>query len=78
MSHVAVMCLLGEDRERICACGEEMERESCEQCDDGYTFDGQLYDMDPLWYDPHDVAPCSLCLGAGGWWVCPNAREAVA
>ena len=40
-------------------------------CDDGY-FDG--YDDDPLWYDEGDMEVCGVCLGEGGWSVCPSCN----
>ena len=33
-------------------------------CDDGY-FD--VYEEDPLWYDPGDTEMCDVCKGKGGW-----------
>ncbi len=42
--------------------------ESCEQCGgDGFL---ELYDHDPLYYDPDDTEDCQWCEGKGGWPLC--------
>ena len=39
------------------------EWEDCPSCGgEGYIA---LYDEDPLWYDPDDIAVCSSCNGSG-------------
>ena len=44
--------------------------EDCDVCGgEGYC---EMYEEDPLWYDEDDVAPCAVCQGKGGWWVCPR------
>ncbi len=54
-------------------CGGGLEWDDCTNgCDEGY-FD--LYDEDPVYYDEHDVEPCQICQGQGGWWLCPTCRE---
>jgi predicted RNA-binding Zn-ribbon protein involved in translation (DUF1610 family) len=53
-------------------CGEMKVWEDCDQCDDGYV---EVYDEDPLWYDPGDIERCHQCNGAGGWRVCPNVKQ---
>ncbi len=52
-----------------------MSHIACEQCDDGYTADGELHEQDPLWYDEDDTEPCDSCHGAGGWFVCISSPE---
>jgi hypothetical protein len=57
-------------------CGAPQERVACWRCQgEGETEDGELYESDPLWYDPEDVEPCSECQGKGRWWECPNAGQ---
>lgn len=44
-------------------CGEwKLRWRRCDQCDEGYN---DLYDEDPLWYDPDDQEACFEC-GATG------------
>jgi hypothetical protein len=52
-------------------CGEPTDYERCDQCEDGEI---DVYELDPLWYDPGDTEPCAQCLGAGGWYWCYNAQ----
>jgi len=54
------------------SCGGEAEWIECEECDDGLTPLGLLYDSDPLWYDEDDQEPCTTCNGTGGWYRCVN------
>lgn len=58
----------GEDCQ--CArCGSSCAFVRCwNGCEDGYITD--LYELDPLWYDPEDIELCSECRGRGGWWHC--------
>lgn len=62
----------GREWESQCArCGSSTEPESCGRCGgEGYTDPGELYEEDPLWYDPDDTAPCHQCGGEGGWQIC--------
>ncbi len=53
-------------------CGMELEWTDCDACDDGQV---DVYNLEPLWYDPGDTEPCSECGGDGGWLSCPNAGE---
>ncbi len=47
-------------------CGNGMVTRTCGQCGgEGYTEPGELYEMDPLWYDVDDVEPCTECRGHG-------------
>jgi hypothetical protein len=59
----------------MCSCGCEMEHTRCDACEDGFTAPGELYEMDPLWYDEDDSEPCHQCNGRGGWWWCPACVE---
>lgn len=43
-------------------------------CDDGW-FD--MYDEDPLYYDPGDQEPCDVCDGKGSYWVCQNCPKLI-
>jgi hypothetical protein len=55
---------------KLCGCCS-LEWVDCWQCGgEGYTLPGDLYDEDPLWYDPEDVEPCHICHGTGGHRVC--------
>jgi hypothetical protein len=50
-----------------CKCCD-MEWEQCYVCGgDGWL---EVYDEDPLWYDPGDVEMCDECESRGGWWFC--------
>jgi hypothetical protein len=42
----------------------------CEYCDDGIVDD--LYEEDPLWYDPGDWEYCQHCHGKGYYSWCRN------
>lgn len=45
-------------------------RHCCELgCDDGFI---DLYDEDPLWYDPDDFEVCEACNGTGVQRWCPS------
>jgi hypothetical protein len=60
------------DEVPICThCGHELEWVRCEQCEDGEI---DVYELDPLWYDPGDTEPCTQCSGIGGWHWCYNAQ----
>lgn len=54
-------------------CGGDAVFERCDQCEDGYTAPGELYEGDPLWYDEDDTEPCSTCHGEGGFRFCGNS-----
>jgi hypothetical protein len=58
--------------DRSCSrCGSSATFEECGACGgEGETAPGELYEMDPLWYDEDDAEPCHQCGGRGGWWVC--------
>lgn len=52
-------------------CGNMMVSKVCNDCGgDGHTEYGELYEMDPLWYQPGDIERCSECNGLGGWTWC--------
>lgn len=55
-------------------CGSDMFWERCTQvgCDDGWI---DLYEDDPLWYDPGDVEACPICDGNAGWLICLDAEN---
>lgn len=55
-------------------CGGDTDFERCDQCEDGYTFPGELYESDPLWYDEDDTQPCQTCRGEGGFRFCCNSE----
>lgn len=61
-----------EEQYPLCPrCQTAMDWDDCWQgCDEGYTHAGELFDMDPLWYDEDDVRPCHICEGKGGWYRC--------
>lgn len=67
----------GNQWECQCArCGGEMQFEQCSGCGgDGITAPGELYEQDPLWYDPDDYEYCHQCAGKGGWWFCGNSFD---
>lgn len=67
----------GNDWECQCArCGSSMEWEQCGACSgDGSTAPGELYEMDPLWYDEDDCEPCHQCGGEGSWPTCLSGFE---
>lgn len=55
----------------IClTCGTPMLWEICDVCGGKGHLD--VYELDPLWYDPGDVKQCNQCNGDGGWYQCPN------
>jgi hypothetical protein len=57
-------------------CGGNMVRVECESClGEGESEPGDLYEEDPLWYEPDDVRVCHVCEGRGGWWRCANTEE---
>jgi hypothetical protein len=64
------------DTELVCPrCGGDMELVECEQCGGaGETEPGELYEIDPLWYDPDDTEPCAQCAGTR-LFVCVNSEE---
>lgn len=52
------------------ACGELAKRFQCSDCGgEGYR---ELYDEDPLWYDPDETETCEICNGTGTYWICPH------
>lgn len=53
-----------------CGCCDQRRR-TCNRCGgEGETEAGELYEEDPLWYDPDDTAPCHECGGAGVFIWC--------
>jgi hypothetical protein len=52
-------------------CGNHTVTKCCNDCGgDGWTEIGELYEQDPLWYDPDDTRPCGECRGRGGFHWC--------
>lgn len=57
-------------------CGSTLVWESCERCGgEGITGPGELYEEDPLWYDPDDYEACHECGGEGSWPHCISSPE---
>lgn len=67
----------GREWECQCArCGSSLTWESCGACGgEGSTGVGELYEEDPLWYDPDDTEPCHQCGGECAWPVCLSSSE---
>lgn len=67
----------GRNWECQCArCGSSLEWISCEHCGgEGMTELGELYEEDPLWYDPDDTEPCYQCGGEAAWPVCLSSED---
>lgn len=62
------------DSMEICEeCESEMTWEDCWQCGgEGFR---ELYEEDPLWYEPNDTEQCDICEGKGGYYVCSNHKN---
>ena len=59
------------DQDRYCAiCGGYMDWIDCWQCGGEGEFD--MYEDDPMWYEPGDFEDCDVCRGAGGYWECAS------
>ena len=85
-SDKAVVCkeLLGENppqdgKEYDCQCarcGSSVEWEQCGACGgEGITGPGELYEQDPLWYDPDDYETCHQCGGEASFPSCISSDE---
>lgn len=58
-----------EDDEPFCAiCGGNMDWVDCWSC--GGEGEIDVYEEDPMWYDPGDTEKCEECNGDGGYWEC--------
>lgn len=58
------------DVPRCSICNAEKEPEECWQCfGEGY-FD--LYEMNPIEFEPSETETCDECHGTGWYWQCPN------
>jgi hypothetical protein len=55
-------------------CGADLEWEDCDElgCEDGEV---ELYDLDPLYYEPGDTQDCPSCGGTGGAYWCPLCQK---
>lgn len=57
-------------------CGSSIHWEVCGRCGgEGITDPGELYEEDPLWYDPDDFEPCPSCNGDSSWGICLSSPE---
>lgn len=67
----------GREWDCQCArCGSSLDWIQCSWCGgDGTTASGELYEEDPMWYDPDDVLPCHQCGGEASWPVCLSGDE---
>lgn len=67
-------CELREDESLCPKCGGELTREPCGElgCDDGVV---DVYEDDPLWYEPGDNEPCDECGGRGYIEWCPQCAK---
>lgn len=64
------------DESSCSLCGAYMEWEECGSCGgDGYI---DVYEDDPMWYDPGDTEMCEQCDGKGGYWQCINVPHSEA
>jgi len=54
-------------------CGTPMDWEDCDVCGGMGHLD--VYELDPLWYNPGSIKMCKLCHGNGGWYTCLNYRN---
>jgi hypothetical protein len=67
----------GREYDCQCArCGSSVEWEQCGACGgEGITAPGELYEQDPLWYDPDDYQNCHQCDGDASWGICCSGAE---
>lgn len=65
-----------EDYDLECThCGHSPIRSrDCDRCG-GEGFRDDLYEEDPLWYDPDEIMTCSECSGKGTMHWCPKCGE---
>jgi len=52
-------------------CGESIMTRDCEYCGGDGTVD-DLFEQDPLWYEPDDWEYCDYCRGIGAYFWCAN------
>ena len=52
-------------------CGEELDYERCDQCEDGYSYHDCGEDCCAC-LRPEPNVTCDLCAGEGGWHICRN------
>lgn len=67
----------GREYDYQCArCGSSIQWEQCGACGgEGITGPGELYEQDPLWYDPDDYENCHQCDGEASWGICISSPE---
>jgi hypothetical protein len=53
-------------------CGQGMDYEYCDQCEDGYSDHDCGEDCCACLY-PEPNVTCDQCDGDGGWWWCDNS-----
>lgn len=54
-------------------CGHHTVTLCCNPCGgEGCTEPGELYEEDPLWYDPGDIRTCDECRGHGHHQWCQS------
>ncbi len=56
-------------------CGEEMDWQRCESCDEGFVGHDCGEDC-CCCLDPEDNIKCDICDGKGGYWQCRNVPHA--
>ena len=52
-------------------CGKEAYWQRCPSCG-GEGYNDDLYELDPLWYNPGDYEVCQECQGWGHFCWCRN------
>lgn len=67
----------GQEYDCQCArCGSSIAWERCGNCGgEGVTQLGELYEQDPLWYEPGDYESCHQCDGEASWGICLSSPE---
>jgi DnaJ-class molecular chaperone len=51
-------------------CGASAKHYDCWNCG-GEGFH-EVYELDPMWYEPGETEPCETCNGDGSWIFCPT------
>lgn len=56
-------------------CGSSLQWVHCSWCcGSGTTEPGELYEEDPLWYNPDDFEPCHQCGGQAAYPMCLSSE----